>query len=95
LKNPPRGGQNLSERYQRLERSLRGKEVLVKDIGELMPHLVTDYEEKSKSNSVKVSSPSLSPKKGVEMFHGFEVPQEPREPESDGVPDFQITFLEF
>jgi len=84
LKNPPRGGQNLSERYRRLERSLRVKEVLVKETGVLTPHSVSNYEDKSNRNSVKVSNPSLLlKKKSVEMFHGLEVPQEPREPASD------------
>ena len=57
----------------------------MKGIGELTPHLPPNYEEKSKGNSVKVSTPSLPPKKkDVGMFHGFEVPHEPREPESNG-----------
>jgi hypothetical protein len=68
--------------------------MLVKEIGELTPQLVSNYEEKSKRNSVKVSSPTLLPKKeSVEMFHGFEVPQEPKEPESDGVSDFKWRFF--
>jgi len=85
LKNPQRGGQNLSERYKRLERSSRGKELLVNQIGGLTPHLPSNYEERSQGNSVKVSNPSRPPKKkDITTFHGLEVPQEPREPESDG-----------
>lgn len=76
MKNPPRGGQNLSERYRRLEKSLRGKEVLVKEIGELTPHLFSSHEKN----------------KAVEMFHGLEVPQEPKAPASDGVFYFSHKF---
>lgn len=95
LKNPPRGGQNLSERYQRLERSLRGKEVLVKELGELAPRLASNYGENSQSHAIKMSSSLPPKKKDVEMFHGLEVPQEPREPQSEGVSDSHIMFLHF
>ena len=67
----------------------------MKEIGVLTPHLVSNYGEKSNKNSVKVSNPSLPPKKSVEMAYGFEVPQEPKEPGSDGMSNFKIPLVHF
>ena len=65
----------------------------MKEIGVLTPHLVSNYGEKSNKN---VSNPSLPPKKkSVEMAYGFEVPQEPKEPGSDGMSNFKITLVHF
>ncbi|TCD68397.1 hypothetical protein EIP91_010906 [Steccherinum ochraceum] len=70
-KHPIRGGQNLSMRYGRLERSLRGKEgydlriAELKDEGGLETH---------------TSAPSTSNKK---MFMGFVIPEKPRPPADD------------
>ncbi|KAJ7260126.1 oxidoreductase-like protein [Mycena rebaudengoi] len=74
IKNPTRGGQNLSQRYRRLERSLRGKEALNKDICTL------------ESEKSAVSAPAgASPQEldASRYFGGFEIPQRPKEPESD------------
>ncbi|KAJ7624773.1 hypothetical protein FB45DRAFT_1060954 [Roridomyces roridus] len=72
LKNWDRGGQNLSQRYRRLEQSLRGKEALQRDKREL---------EVSISDS---SAPTTSAaREGGYYFRGIEVPQRPRAPESD------------
>jgi hypothetical protein len=70
LKNPTRGGQNLSERYRQLERSLRGKEALSYAI----------------DNLTTTPSPGTtrSRKRAVEMFQGLVVPVKPRPPEADG-----------
>ena len=68
----------------------------MKGIAVLTPHLVSNYEEKSNRNSVKVSNPSLLlKKKGVEMFQGLEVPKEPREPATDGMSNLKITPFQF
>ncbi|KAJ6612544.1 oxidoreductase-like protein [Mycena sp. CBHHK59/15] len=69
LKNPSRGGQNLSLRYRTLEKSLRGKEALTKDIRTLEAEA-----------SPRDSSPQLD---ATRYFRGFEIPQRPNAPESD------------
>lgn len=71
LKNPSRGGQNLSERFLRLEKSLRGKGALLQDLD--TPHALEG----------EVAARASSPKK-VEMFRGFTVPAKPRMPADDG-----------
>jgi hypothetical protein len=66
----------------------------VNQIGGLTPHLPSNYEERSQGNSVKVSNPSRpQKKKDITIFHGLEVPQEPREPESDGASDSRNLIL--
>lgn len=57
--------------------------MLVKELGELAPRLASNYGEKSQSHAIKMSSSLPPKKKDVEMFHGLEVPQEPREPQSE------------
>ncbi|KNZ73272.1 hypothetical protein J132_08041 [Termitomyces sp. J132] len=64
-------GQNLSTRYQRLEKSLREKEGLAQNI----EHLV-----KYPNVGGTVTN---TPQKRVEIFHGFEIPKEPRPPQDD------------
>lgn len=77
-KRPRRGGQNLSERYLRLERSLRQKAVQSAHIaatpGSARPP------DAGELPRVKPAMPK------VEMFHGFIVPEEPQEPGPDGAP---------
>lgn len=72
LKRPSRGGQNLSDRYIRLEKSLRGKEALSKDLGDLT------------RPSVAAGSVKPQGKAANNLFRGFEVPEEPRPPQDDG-----------
>jgi hypothetical protein len=71
LKNPSRGGQNLSERFRRLEKSLRGK-------GALSQNLDTPH---TSEGEIAAGSPSL---KKAEMFRGFRVPLKPIPPADDG-----------
>ncbi|KAJ7488292.1 oxidoreductase-like protein [Mycena latifolia] len=67
LKNPTRGGQNLSLRYRRLEKSLRGKEALQQDI---------------RAREAEVAdTPGTNATSGY--FHGFKIPQRPKPPEFD------------
>ncbi|KAJ7624238.1 hypothetical protein DFH06DRAFT_1230034 [Mycena polygramma] len=74
LKNPKRGGQNLSLRYRRLEQSLRGKEALQRDILARESDTAGDLSDASVTALTSDSS---------RYFRGLEVPQEPRPPESD------------
>lgn len=74
-KHPFRGGQNLSDRYKRLEKSLRGK----MDRTEAMAH---DHEH---AQTDDLTSPT--PVQGAALgdtFRGLVIPKEPRPPESDG-----------
>ncbi|KAJ4485712.1 oxidoreductase-like protein [Lentinula aciculospora] len=69
-----RGGQNLSERYIRLEKSLRGKEALE-----------TEYEDLHRST---LTGPSLTRKQLADgqprdTFRGIIIPEKPKEPQSD------------
>ncbi|KAJ7101302.1 oxidoreductase-like protein [Mycena belliarum] len=75
LKSPKRGGQNLSLRYRRLEQSLRGKLALQKDID-------TRAQEDAlpAPNDLSARAPAFDTSRS---FHGFEIPQRPKPPESD------------
>jgi len=76
LRKPTRGGQNLSERYKRLENSLRGKDSRsrgLEDITESNPTISGGVPYALKSN-----------RSGRPIIHGFPVPQEPQPPADDG-----------
>ena len=76
-KRPRRGGQNLSERYLRLERSLRQKAFQSAQIDDTPgPSRAPDVGELPR---VRTSKPA------VEMFYGFVVPEEPKAPDPDGM----------
>jgi len=70
LKRGVRGGQNLTDRHLRLEKSLRGKEARSKQTNDL-PNF-----------STVVHSPSILQRPTL-TFRGFVVPEEPRPPEPD------------
>ena len=73
-KEPVRGGQNLSQRYERLEKSLRGKEAYGKEIQQLT------------QKSGTIQSPAEARRGGgARTFMGFVVPEEPKPPGPDGV----------
>lgn len=72
-KYPTRGGQNLSERFQRLEKSVRGKEAYQRDI-----HEIAGERAANASVSGRRARPS------VDTFMGFVVPEEPKPPGPDG-----------
>ncbi|KAF8324504.1 hypothetical protein F5887DRAFT_902722 [Amanita rubescens] len=67
-----RGGQNLSERYKRLERSLRGKD---KGTGNEMR--LTGKRSEDTSSMEKT-------KEDILMFRGIEMRREPKAPDSEG-----------
>lgn len=84
LKRPNRGGQDLSQRYQRLERSLRGKSGYGREIQDLarsgeVANLVpyTSHEDRQEaSTSVGKSTRRI--------FRGFVIPDAPKPPAEDG-----------
>jgi hypothetical protein len=74
LKRPTRGGQNLTDRHRRLEKSLRGKEARLKQIDDL-------------PRSLTSAQPSSVPKRpALNTFQGFVIPEQPKPPEPDGTP---------
>ena len=68
-----RSGHNLSDRYIQLERSLRHKDVSSQE-----------PKETGSSSMLSTSPLKLGAKKHVEMFRGFEVPEEPITPSDSG-----------
>ena len=72
-------GQNLSDRYLRLEKSLRGREALSKEL--------VGYSHNAPSiPAVTQSNPlSKSSSKPLQVFRGFEIPEKPKPPADDGV----------
>jgi hypothetical protein len=80
-KYPTRGGQNLSERYRRLEKSLRGKESRARtsDINE--PH----------TQILQPSPPDAQDT--VKTFRGLMIPDEPKAPEPDGESQYHVTIF--
>lgn len=75
LKNPQRGGQNLSYRYRRLEKTLRGKEALSRDIGALA--FKTPFPEANTANRTGVAQ--------YQTCRGFHIPERPKPPQDDGM----------
>lgn len=75
VKQPLRGGQNLTNRYQRLENSTREKYALSHNIEVL-----------SSQQPKLASQPHLPFYPNGKVFRGFVIPEKPRPPESDGMP---------
>jgi hypothetical protein len=80
-KRPTRGGQNLSNRYRRLERSIRGKGALLKGL-ETLPR---------PSAPVSSRGPPTQGQADNKMFRGFRIPEEPKCPEADGAFTWHIS----
>ncbi|PPQ94400.1 hypothetical protein CVT25_002488 [Psilocybe cyanescens] len=70
IRKPARGGHNLSDRYLRLEKSLRGKD----SISQAIDGLIHPDPDTPKSKQKQ---------KPVQLFHGFVVPEEPKLPADD------------
>ncbi|KAI0702029.1 hypothetical protein C8T65DRAFT_655763 [Cerioporus squamosus] len=83
LKRPNRAGQDLSQRYERLERSLRGKNVYgreIKDLqrsGEAADPAPYTSEEKTQEASTSAG------RSARRIFRGFVVPEAPKPPAED------------
>ncbi|KAL0564730.1 hypothetical protein V5O48_017308 [Marasmius crinis-equi] len=71
IRNPTRGGQNLSNRYARLELSLRGKTAL------------ESQKEEFERSTLAGPATTASSTTNVQTFRGIVVPMKPREPASD------------
>jgi len=81
-RRPQRGGQDLTNRYQRLERSIREKYAISQNIADLSSQTfqTPNIRVQSATNSSRSSSSSRN---SSQMFHGLLVPQEPKPPASD------------
>ena len=96
LKHPARGGQDLSNRYVRLERALRGKEGYEREIEDLEGHYPSAsggatrqaLEQKRTDFGIDTSAMVQREKRRGEkqplVFHGFTIPKPPKPPEPDG-----------
>ncbi|PSR78582.1 hypothetical protein PHLCEN_2v7329 [Hermanssonia centrifuga] len=72
-KEPGRGGQNLSQRYERLEKSLRGKGTYQQAISQLSHEAASPLTPSARRTKDK-----------REIFMGLVVPEEPKPPGPDG-----------
>ncbi|KAL1695337.1 oxidoreductase-like protein, partial [Schizophyllum commune] len=75
------GGQNLSDRYRRLERSVRSKQALQQDLDEYQ-----EEEEAVEEPSTQYGEGGgLATQQGAptQTFKGYVIPDEPRPPEAD------------
>ncbi|KAI1798041.1 hypothetical protein LXA43DRAFT_5433 [Ganoderma leucocontextum] len=82
LKYPSRGGQDLSKRYQRLERSIRGKTSYDRGIEDFeRSGGVTDPAPYTKDNDQAANT--ATGKLTRRIFRGFVVPDGPKPPEDD------------
>lgn len=81
-KNRGRGGQNLTERYRRLENTLRGKDAFITQISELSQ----EVDDASKARLPPLMPPSpLDVQIAPETIAGFVVPREPIPPADEGM----------
>ena len=84
-KYPSRGGQNLTQRFQRLERSFRGKDAYKQEITELKE----DAEGTTVDLATEDTQKSIQGRKNkAQMFMGFVIPDEPKPPADDGMISF-------
>ncbi|KAI0070537.1 hypothetical protein K474DRAFT_1608515 [Panus rudis PR-1116 ss-1] len=79
-KHPTRGGQNLTDRYDRLERSLRGKSGYEENIQQLM----REAGDATSANEERQREKDLHPlRKPPKTFMGYVIPERPKPPEPD------------
>ena len=74
-----RSGQNLSDRYIRLEKSFRPKEASLTEL------------EATRDSVTSTARDQPFNKKSVELFHGFELPEAPKPPDDNG--EFTLQFV--
>ena len=89
LKNPRRGGQNLSQRYRRLERSIRGKTVYGREIQDL--ERTGKDSDVSPGSGTLVFSSTAAPTRRT--FKGFVIPERPKPPADDGLSTLHVPAL--
>lgn len=90
LKHPSRGGRDLSARYVRLERALRGKEEYERDIAGMEKGEVN---EGATGGSISDDGRVRGKGKAQTMFAGFVIPEIPKPPEPDGASSLLSHFL--
>ncbi|EIN08801.1 hypothetical protein PUNSTDRAFT_68000 [Punctularia strigosozonata HHB-11173 SS5] len=73
-RRPVRGGQNLTERWRRLERATRGKEARREEL-DAMPA--------SQGDDVSASTMVRHGRKQERTFHGLVIPEQPKPPADD------------
>lgn len=78
LKHVQRGGQNLSNRYDRLEKTIRSKEALSRDIDTLIAQTRVSEAETSKETVTRRH----------QTYRGFRIPELPKPPKDDGIPHY-------
>ncbi|KAI0746972.1 hypothetical protein C8Q80DRAFT_1220184 [Daedaleopsis nitida] len=83
LKRPTRGGQDLSQRYKRLERSLRGKHVYGREIQELVRSSEVADPAPYTSNEDTQQASTSAGKVTRRIFRGFVIPEIPKPPADD------------
>lgn len=84
-----RGGQNLTERYRRLENTLRGRNAIMKQISEISQ----DSEDVSKVRSPPLSSfSSYGAQNTPDIIAGFVIPEEPIPPSDEGKSSTEAKF---
>ncbi|KAI6040120.1 hypothetical protein EDC04DRAFT_1567753 [Pisolithus marmoratus] len=76
LKRPQRSGQNLTERYRRLENSIRGKNVLVRAAYDISRDAASNAELQTPHNSSEDGA-------STNTIAGFVIPEEPKPPADD------------
>ena len=88
LKRRTRGGQDLSKRFTRLERAVRGKTSYGRDIEELeRSSAVPDPAPYTQEESTQQATASIAPSHASatrRIFRGFVVPEPPKPPADDG-----------
>ena len=83
LKHPSRGGQDLSKRYQRLERSIRGKTSYGRGIEDFERSRGADPAPYTTKEDTQEASTATG-KASRHIYRGFVVPEVPKPPADDG-----------
>lgn len=94
LKRPFRGGQDLSRRHERLERSLRGKTLYGREIRDLQGQRESSQEDVPFTSAENIREASThAGQKTQRIFKGYVIPQPPKPPAEDGAPYSRIARL--
>lgn len=85
LKRPTRGGQDLSQRFNRLERSIRGKTQYGREIADLQERQDDDGQAPYTEQEHTLEASTHVGKKAQRIFKGFVIPEPPKPPADDGM----------
>ncbi|KAI0634885.1 oxidoreductase-like protein [Trametes polyzona] len=84
LKRPTRGGQDLSRRHERLERSLRGKSTYGREILDLQDQQQSEQEDVPYTPEENTrEATTKAGQKTQRIFKGYVIPQPPKPPAED------------